>query len=163
MPATYEPIATTTLGSAASTITFSSIPSTYTDLVIVFAGTATANLNPLMSFNSDSGTNYSRTYLTGNGSGAFSGRLTSQTSMRLTDNNLSTTVSLCRISIFSYTSAVNKTALIEYSSDRNGSGFVERLVGLWRSTASITTVSLSTSTSTFAAGTTATLYGILKA
>jgi len=133
MPATYEPIATTTLGSAAATITFSSIPATYTDLVIVFAGTATANLNPLMSFNSDSGTNYS------------------------------TTVSLCRISIFSYTAAVNKTALIEYSSDRNGTGFVERLVGLWRSTASITTVSLSTSTSTFAAGTTATLYGILKA
>ena len=34
---TYTPIATTTLGSA-GTITFSSIPSTYTDLVIVLNG-----------------------------------------------------------------------------------------------------------------------------
>jgi len=55
MPKTYEPIATTTLGSNQTTITFSSIPSTYTDLVIVSnMGTTTASY-PFIRFNGDTG------------------------------------------------------------------------------------------------------------
>jgi hypothetical protein len=48
MPATYEPIATTTLGGAAATITFSSISSAYTDLRIVLVGTTTASVVPAL-------------------------------------------------------------------------------------------------------------------
>jgi hypothetical protein len=63
--------------------------------------------------------------------------------------------------IFSYAGSTFKTCLNSYSSDNNGSGYAGRLVGLWRSTAAITQVSLLVTGSNFNAGTTATLYGIL--
>ncbi|NBQ97859.1 MAG: hypothetical protein EBU12_06490, partial [Microbacteriaceae bacterium] len=57
---TYSQIASTTLGSAASSVTFSSIAATYTDLVIVVQAAVTAGSIALrMQFNSDTGTNYS--------------------------------------------------------------------------------------------------------
>lgn len=75
MTATYESIETTTLGSAAANITFSSIPSTYTDLVVVYTLKAeTASADIYMRFNSDSGSNYSNTILWGNGTSAGSNR-----------------------------------------------------------------------------------------
>lgn len=164
MPATYEPIATTTLGSAASTITFSSIPATYTDLRLVIIGTTSANADPELTFNSDTGTNYSRTTLGGNGTAADSVR---DTSIPYIVNRLvfftSSTPSWQAFDIFSYAGATNKTVLCEGVSDANGSGGVGRAVGLWRSTAAINTVRLAVSGKTFSSGTTATLYGILKA
>ena len=70
---TYTPIATTTLGSAATSYTFTSIPSTYTDLVLVGNLSSSSNTNISIRIYSDSGTNYSNTYLTGvNGTGASS-------------------------------------------------------------------------------------------
>ena len=164
MPATYEPIATTTLGSAASTVTFNSISASYTDLILVINATATASLNVLLRCNNDSTALYSYTNLRGNGSGAFSSRTSGATSVQLSNNDLSTVQpTLYKVDLFSYAGSTNKTCLIEYSSDRNGSGFVERTVGLYRSTTAISRLDVLTSTSTFAAGSTFTLYGILKA
>ena len=61
---TYDPIASITLGAAASSVTFSNIPSTYTDLVIIFSGAITTGFDSInIKFNSDGGTNYSRTVL----------------------------------------------------------------------------------------------------
>ena len=60
--ATYEPIATQTLASAAATITFSSIAATYTDLRLIFAKPIGGS-SLLLRFNSDTATNYSWTYL----------------------------------------------------------------------------------------------------
>ena len=48
MPATYEPIATTTLGSAATNITFSSIPATYTDLRLVLVARSDRAINSIV-------------------------------------------------------------------------------------------------------------------
>ena len=80
MAATYTPIATTTLGSAAANITFSSIAGTYTDLVLVVSAiTASNDQSIYFNVNSDSGTNYSYTYLYGNGTSALSGRGTNAT------------------------------------------------------------------------------------
>jgi hypothetical protein len=77
MAITYEPIATTTLSSAAATITFSSISSAYTDLRLVFVGTSVANSNNcIVTFNSDTGFNYSQTALYGTGATAGSSRQT---------------------------------------------------------------------------------------
>jgi len=156
-------IATTTLSSATSSITFSSIPSTYTDLRVVLTIKSVSNADNLqIRFNSDSATNYSQTLLTGNGTAASSTRYTSQ-SVIWDATSLSTTQpSFITLDIFSYAGSTYKTALMSSNEDYNGSGFVKASVQLWRSTSAINTILMQMpSTFTFAAGTTATLYGIL--
>lgn len=164
MPATYEPIATTTLGSAASSITFSSIPGTYTDLVLIFAGKGNSSNDDLrLQFNGDTGTNYSRTDLYGDGTSAASARGTGGADIRIAaSDGLDTNMAFLKVDIFSYAGSTNKTCLVSWSHDKNGSGYVYNQVGLWRNTSAITSVRLSLNTQ-FAANTTATLYGILKA
>jgi len=167
MASTYEPIATNTLGSAASSITFSSISSAYTDLRIVLTAAGSASEQVYMQFNGDTGTNYSQTYLQGNGGTAESLRQTSVAYIfagRMADSVYGSSMrGLTTINIFSYAGSTNKTTLSEGNNDTNGQGLVSRHVGLWRNTSAITSVKLYPSTGNFTTGTTATLYGILKA
>jgi hypothetical protein len=65
---TYTPLATVTLGSSASSVTFSSIPATYRDLILVVDGTTNATHNVGMRFNGDTGNNYFMVTAFGNGS-----------------------------------------------------------------------------------------------
>jgi len=165
MATTYEPIATTTLGTAAASITFSSIAATYTDLRLVIVGTGTTNNTyPLFRFNSDSSSLYSTTRLSGNGTSASSVN-NAGTGLLVTINALlsDTIPSMWTLDVFSYAGSTHKSSLATVSADRNGSGAIERAVGLYRSTSAITTVAAVMASSTFATGTTATLYGILKA
>ena len=165
MPTTYEPIATQTLGSAASSITFSSIPATYTDLRVVFAiigGAGTAGQFDI-TYNNDTSSLYSITRLYGDGSSAGSSRY-SGTALYPCQNSFSSTPPVfTTIDLFSYAGSTFKTALITYSNDANGSGSAERSVGLYRSTTAISRIDLGGVGGTFAIGTTATLYGIKNA
>ena len=83
MPKTYEPIATTTVATTGNTVTFSSIPATYTDLILVSSarrginGSGGAGL--LCQFNSDSASNYSYSFGSGDGSAASASTATGQT------------------------------------------------------------------------------------
>jgi hypothetical protein len=165
MAITYEPITTTTLGSATTTFTLNSIPATYTDLRLVLvvrdASTFAANLR----FNSDTGSNYSYTRLTGNGSSASSNQSTSNTYIGLFPcTNAANTFALKTVDIFSYAGSTFKTCLVENSGDENGSGSVDRQIGLWRSTSAITSITIvNAGGANFQIGTTATLYGIKEA
>lgn len=170
MPATYEPIATTTLGSAAANITFSSIPGTYTDLrlVMVVRSTVVATTADLrIDFNGDTAANYSRTNLSGDGTSALSSRSTGQTRLVIARPNAASATagifSLVTADIFSYAGSTYKTVLSTMANDNNGSGTVFNQVGLWRGTGAITSIVLTPQSNNFAADTTATLYGILKA
>jgi hypothetical protein len=168
MPATYEPIATTTLGSAASTITFSSIPGTYTDLKLVILPIySTAGRSILWQVNNDTGSNYSFTSVYGDGGSTGSYRVSNSTywfPFQTVLSSSTTIPNLHILDIFSYAGSTNKTALEEISGDLNSTGGVLRSVNLWRSTAAITSIKATASASaTFSTGTTATLYGILKA
>ena len=165
MATTYEPIATTTLGSAAATIDFTSISSAYTDLRLVIVGKYTsAGGNTRIRFNSDTASNYSSTRIAGDGTSASSDRLTNQTFQRLNfDGNSTTIPDLLTVDIFSYAGSTFKTSLITSTEDKNGSGSVIRIVGLYRSITAISSITISLSSSTFASGTTATLYGIKAA
>jgi hypothetical protein len=164
MPATYEAISTTTLGSAASSITFSTIPGTYTDLRLVLVATSASNNTTRIRFNNISTTSYSYTWLVGTGSAASSGRSTGNSQIDEGDSSFfNTTPYLDIVDIFSYTGSTNKTILRQISSDRNGAGTVESQVALFRDTTAITRIDLIGSNTNFAIGTTATLYGILKA
>lgn len=167
MAVTYEPIATTTLSSAAATITFSSIPSTYTDLKLVLVGNATSTSGSRFRLNNDSGGNYSYTMLAGDGASAASIRGTGNTNGLLGPAYVSPSSSipyLCTLDIFSYSGSTYKTIIGTASNDLNGSGSVERTVQLYQSTSAINQVNLYVNLSgNFAAGTTATLYGIKAA
>jgi hypothetical protein len=171
MATTYEKIATTTLGSAAATIDFTSIGSGYTDLRIVASlkgdGTGYTDSVSRIAFNSDlGGTTYSYTWLRGDGSSASSGRSTNSPYCRgyQSGSQAGNQPSFYIADIFSYAGSTNKTVLVEASADLNGSGYVYRMVNLWRNTAAITSISLSSPNGdNLVAGSTATLYGILKA
>ena len=163
MATTYEPIATTTLGSTSTTITFSSITATYTDLRLVLVSSDGVGSSITMRFNSDTGSNYSRVNLNGTGTSASTSATANATSINIAPNNaVAGLFGLYTVDIFSYTGSTNKTVLATNSVDQNGSGQVGRSVSLWRDTSAITTITL-TDSSSFAIGTTATLYGILKA
>jgi hypothetical protein len=166
MPSTYEPIATTTLGTAASTITFSSIPATYTDLKLILVGTVSSGSTPDITLNNDTSALYSRTILVGDGTSAFSARSTGATSFNA--NNwlvqLSTTIpTMIEMDFFSYAGSTNKTGFIKANLDYNGSGGFQSQVCLYRSTTAISRIDISGGGSNWKVGTTATLYGIKNA
>jgi len=165
MAGTYESIASQTLGSAAASITFSSIPATFTDLRLVLVGTQTSG-NLDLQFNSDTGTNYSQTFFYGDGASVTSTRRTTVSQIQLSEYSglNATTPSARYVDIFSYAGSTFKTALNSENQDLNGSGFVLNGVGLWRSTAAITSVSLTTTgAGELKIGTTAELIGISNA
>lgn len=166
--ATYEPIATTTLGSANNAFTFSSIPSTYTDLRIVIRGSAASgDVIPAIRFNGDTGTNYSDTFIRGNGTAASSGRNTSRDFIGATTGAsiqvAYANIGMLIIDVFSYAGSTNKTALIQVAFDQNGYGDAGRIVGLWRSTSAINSVTIYSRLQDWATGSMATLYGIKAA
>lgn len=160
MASTYVPIATTTLGSAQSSVTFNSF-SGYTDLILIIAGTTSSSSNVYLRFNSDSGSNYSDTLLYGTGSATGSERVTNQTRVDL-GNMYAGSQNTIVANIMNYSnSSVYKTTL---SRANNAANIVEAAVGLWRSTSAITQIDVSlVSTYTFSSGTTFTLYGIKAA
>ena len=80
---TYTPIRTQTLSSVTASVTFSSLPQDYTDLILVINGghNSTLGYGLNVRLNNDTGSNYSSTALRGNGSIADSFRYTSQTAL----------------------------------------------------------------------------------
>ena len=165
MPTTYEPIATTTLGSATSTITFSSIPATYTDLKLVFVSTADVG-NPIVRLNADSGSNYATTVLIGDGSAAASSRSANRTDLGLQQGNVyanNTVPTLVTFDFFNYAGSTFKTVLINCAQELGTDGRTIQRVSLWRSTSAITSIDFSRDSGTYGIGTTATLYGIKNA
>jgi len=164
MPSTYANIATTTLSSNTSPITFTSIPSTYTDLKLVITGIVDSTTSLQIRFNSDSATNYSWTSLYGGSGVPGTQRGTSYNGIDTVSSWSTTVPHSLEIEIFSYAGSTFKSVLIKDSNDENGAGGVGIAVGTWRSTSAITSVSLvCAGTNKFAIGTVATLYGILKA
>ncbi len=166
MPKTYEPIATTTLSTTATSITFSSISGTYTDLLIVCNVLPSTN----QSFNLrvgngsiDTGTNYSYTRLFGNGSSASSDRGSNTAnpwgSWGVNAQANTPLIFMTQIQNYSNTTT-NKTYLTRIADDYTQ--YVGAIVSLWRSTSAINTVSL-VSASNMNSGTNVTLYGIKAA
>ena len=164
MPSTYTPIATTTLGSAAANITFSSISSAYTDLIVIVNG-GFSSLDALaIQVNTDTGSNYSTTILNGDGSSAISWRSSGSTKIYMNYNGLTgSSFSGAWVMHFQNYSntTTNKTMIGRYNGASNETG---ASVGLWRSTSVINSIKLfGNSGSNLLTGTTATLYGVKSA
>jgi hypothetical protein len=170
---TYTLIASNTLGSSAASVTFSSIPATYTDLFIVCSDIISNRTSsqdiPVIVLNGDTATNYSSTNVDG-GSVASSSRWTGTNNALMgfvSDNNStanpSSYLSNFIINFQDYANTTtNKTFISRYNAlmsntsySRTGSN-----VGLWRSTAAINSINIGLYYSTYAAGCTFKLYGI---
>jgi hypothetical protein len=159
MPSTYSQIATTTLGSAAASITLSSIPQIYTNLVLVVNGSSPNDSNGQIQFNGDTGSNYSMTVLNGNGSSATSARTTNATNFLVfTDGTGTAAPGMGVTHIMGYSNTTTfKTSLSRHGGSTTA---VRAVVGLWRNTAAINQILMYTDNANFNTGTTFTLYGI---
>lgn len=164
MTSTYERISSTTISSAINTITFSSIPSTYTDLVISASVRKGGESGEAMfvTFNGDNGSNYSYTWFGGTGSTTYAARSTSDVRIQLYPQTIaSSTFGVTNINIPNYLN----TAIHKIIIARNGVANLTNtaLVGRWRSTSAITSITLTPDfylSPNFEIGCTFTLYGI---
>jgi hypothetical protein len=150
---TYIALATTTLGSAASSVTFTSIPGTYKDLILVFDGTPTSTADTILYFNSDTTNgNYSTVEMVGDGSSTSSSTFLS-TGAVYTSQRANF---IFNIMDYSATDK-HKTSLIRNNAPANN---VRARAYRWANTSAVTSVSFRTQSSTFAAGSTFSLYGV---
>ena len=169
MAITYEPIATVNGTGSGTTLSFSSIPATYTDLRVVIQATSPASgqyISPAMRFNSDSASNYSYINMWGD-TGTVGGFRTSNSTLfpagvgQIGVQNLYPCMSV--IDILGYAGSTFKPSLISASVATNTSSSAERTASMWRSTSAITAISIISQGDPFSTSTIATLYGIKAA
>jgi len=161
MTATYEKIATTTLGSAQATVTFTSITGTYTDLVLITnSATGSNDIDMYIQVNSDTASNYSWTRLLGTGSSALSSRGSSSNLGYRVGNMSGSNVGQNNVIVQFQNYSNTTTFKTVLTRSNNASNLVEAFVGLWRSTSAITSMDIKTQSGTFSIGSTFTLYGI---
>jgi len=159
---TYVALDKVTASGSASSITFSSIPSTYTDLVIVAqTSVASGSYQNQLQVNGDTGTNYSTTYLSGSGSAVTStrGSNVSQAVLGYDDYNTTAIGQMTTIHLMNYANTTTYKTILARGSNANTG--VSTTVSLWRSTAAITSVTVKNSGGVnYASGSTFSLYGI---
>jgi hypothetical protein len=167
--ATYVPIATQTLGSAVGSVTFSSIPGTYTDLVLTVSASVSSTWDVAAIQVNSITSGYSRTYLQGDGTSATSARATAEIRLRggYLPPSSGGTFSADTYHFMNYANTTtNKTVLVRASSVNTGSqGFnAHASVSLVPTTAAITQlIVLPINGANLAIGSTFTLYGISSA
>ncbi len=173
MPAgmTYTPLARTTLTASSTTVVFSSIPQTYTDLVLVMQPAAdVGDENVGIRFNGDTGSNYSYTRLGANNTAGSTSSNRSNSFTRINTTEASgTSPNLGNLvitsNIMNYANTTTYKNAINHGSQVGGTyNGVEIFAGTWRNTAAITSITIMQGgTRTFIAGSTFNLYGILAA
>lgn len=169
VPGSFESIASATGTGSSNTITFSSIPSTYKHLQIRMIGSntnaSTGWSGLLVRFNSDSGANYTRHALSGQGTAASAAGATAQTSAFIDNvvsragntNNLATSI----LDVHDYASSTKYKTLRGIGGiDLNGSGVINFVSNLWLNTSAITSISLITEQDNWTTSSKIALYGI---
>lgn len=167
MALTYDSITTSTLGTNSATISLTSIPATYTDLILVLniVSPGGSVYTPNLRFNSDTATNYSTTGMYGQGSSAGATSSTNATSMtlgNLVGNLGSTSPFIVQINNYADTN-LYKSVLSRGQNTNSAGGDVSAICGTWRQTAAISSITLGLNGGNYATGTMVTLYGIKAA
>jgi hypothetical protein len=171
MANTYTLIQAQTLASSASTITFSSIPATFTDLLLKASVRSTTGAGEVVNFNlvvnGDEGavnTYYSRTTLSGNGASASSSRASDQAPWIFSEGTTangatSNTFSNNEYYIPNYAGTTAKVLGVFQASENNATTtYLNAIAGLYRDTTAITTLAIKGTT--YAIGSSFYLYGI---
>jgi len=155
----FTALANLTLSSAASSITFGSIPNTYRDLFIVFYGYGSATLEGRLRFNGDTGTNYHWQAVSGTGSSAEGSQQSSETWARISrfaKGNTSNPLHMS-INISEYTTGKWKIVTSRAGSSGTGTDLIHTR---WTGTSAVTSITILTSNDNWAAGSSFSLYGI---
>ena len=168
--ATYIKIASNIVGSGGvASVTFSSIPGTYSDLVVkISARTDNTGSRNRMTFNGSSVADYSERMVYGDGSAAASAALSGNTRIEYiyvnTTSTTASTFSSNEIYIPNYAGSNNKSVSIDGVYENNGTAALQNLdAALWAKTNAITSITFTPETGNFAQHTTFTLYGISNA
>mgnify|MGYP003336059924 FL=1 len=168
------PISTVTVGSGgASSIDFTSIPATYTDLQVVLSGRTTYSGGGTalcwMTFNSSGGTAYSTKKLQGDGSASLTASTSSAAQFVIGyipgTTYTTNTFNNYQIYIPNYAGSNNKSVSVDSVTENNATlSYANLYAGLWSNTAAITSISLApeSGTGNWAQYSSATLYGIRK-
>lgn len=166
---TYTLISSNVLSSNAATVTFSSIPATYTDLVVKYSvrsNQANVSRTYFLKINGSSSAVYSSTILQGSGSAAISIRYSDETAGIRGTNGMpgtsatTNTFSNSEIYIPNYTSTTNKPVSLFGVTENNATeSYIDPTAGLARITSAITSIEL-TSADNFVSGSSFYLYGI---
>jgi len=152
---TYIPLQTITLGSAASSVTFASIPQTYRDLVFVFNGSFTAIANSFWQANGDTASNYSYVQMWGTGSGSGVSNSAGPVDGGLAGANYTGRgTNIVQFMDYSATDK-HKTAMTR---NNDAGGVVGAVASRWANTAAITSIRIYGPT--FVSGSTFSLYAI---
>lgn len=150
---TYIPISSITLTGTAASVTFSSIPQTFKDLIIVSNQMSVSDaVDGNMQFNGDT-TNYTRVFVYGNGSAiGFGANSTAQAFVpRVSPGVL-------EVQIMDYSSTdKNKVSLLK---SNQGTYITYLQASKWANNSAVTSILLSPASSSWAAGATFSLYGI---
>ena len=170
MPSTYTLISSNVLTSSAASVTFSAIPSTYTDLVVKLSArddSAGQTVQLGIQFNSNTSSIYSNTIIRGSGSAVISERNSSTTSTRVFNINgdatTSNTFGSGEIYIPNYTGTTQKPLSGFGATENNATqAFIFGGAGLANLTSAITSITLFNNggTSNFMTGSSFYLYGI---
>ena len=165
---TYVALATNTLSSSATSITFSSISGSYTDLVLVcnvIGVGANTDENCSIQVNGDTASNYSMTRFRGNGTTASGDIDTSATSAIAGIVTVKTTDDGTRSNVIVNFQNYSNTTTYKTWLSRSSSALysVQAMANLWRSTSAITSIKFQINSNNFGTGSTFTLYGIAAA
>jgi hypothetical protein len=155
MTTAWVPLATTTLSSSATSVTFGSIPQGYRDLAIVINGVNSASQDLKFIFNGDTGANYSRVFMYGQSSGYGSASENGQNAGLWASVQAVGNTVIANIMDYSSTN-VHKSAIVR--SDNAGDR-VRAYFGRWASTSAITSIQLDPNSSSWQSGTVLSLYG----
>jgi hypothetical protein len=153
-----------TLGTAAASIEFTSIPATYTDLVILLSARSNASglRDIFISFNGSTASFTSR-YLDGSGAATASGTATRYVGSINGTAQTADTFGNLSVYIPNYAGATNKSFSVDGVTENNATSAIQTIAaGLWSNTAAITSVAFAPSSDSLVTGTTASLYGVLK-
>lgn len=164
MPTTYEPIATTTLGSTSTLVTFSSIPATYTDLFVACQIKRTsATLNFRLTLNNDTSALYSYTRLSAySTTGIASDRITGGANFQPWFNGAAfTNISNFTFNLMNYANTTTFKSVLFKNAEAGGE--MTATVGTYQSTSAINRIDFTAGSNSFATGCTFTLYGIKAA
>jgi hypothetical protein len=159
---TYTPIATQTLTSAVSSITFTGIPQTYTDLIIVAQARLTSGGGePALRFNNETSTLYSATFLEGYDTTQNAFRETNQTSGKIGFSPRTEFFPFI-VQINDYSSTTKwKTSLVRHAFiDNSTPTYINVAATLFRSTVAINEITLLTRSANYDVGSTFSIYGI---